>query len=79
MLFRSLGSLYPANSDLLINALHWLTGEADRIAVGPRRAELPRLSNLRESTAAALPWVLVGVWPAVALVVGLGVWFVRRR
>lgn len=74
-----LGTLYPANSDLLINALHWLTGEADRIAVGPRRAELPRLSNLSESTAAVLPWVLVGVWPAVALVVGLGVWFVRRR
>jgi len=74
-----LGLLYPANSDLLINGLHWLTGEADRIAVGPRGSELPRLADLDEETARALPWLLVGVWPAVALVVGIGVWLVRRR
>lgn len=73
-----LGPLYPANSDLLINALHWLTGDADRIAVGPR-GDLPRLTRLDETWTARLPWVLVGLWPAIALVVGLGVWLVRRR
>lgn len=74
-----LGALYPANSDLLVNALHWLAGEVDRIAVGPRRSELPRLTHLTEPTAAVLRWLLVGVWPAVALLAGLGVWLVRRR
>ncbi len=74
-----LGPLYPANSDLLINALHWLTGEADRIAVGPRKGDVPRLTKLDEAWAARLPWVLVGVWPAIALVAGLGVWMMRRR
>jgi len=74
-----LGQLYPANADLFINALHWLTGEADRIAVGPRKGDLPRLRDLDEVWAARLPWVLVGFWPALALAVGVGVWFVRRR
>ena len=74
-----LGPLYPANSDLFVNGLHWLTGEADRIAVGPRRGDAPRLKELDEAWAARLPWFLVGAWPAVALVVALGVWVVRRR
>lgn len=74
-----LGLMYPANGDLFMNALHWLTGEADRIAVGPRSGELPRLGDLREATASRLPWLLVGVWPALALVAGIGVWMVRRR
>ncbi|HPM22259.1 MAG TPA: Gldg family protein [Phycisphaerae bacterium] len=73
------GPLYPANSDLFINALHWLAGDADRIAVGPRSGELPRLKDLDEAWAARLPWLLVGVWPGVALLVGLGVWLIRRR
>jgi hypothetical protein len=71
--------LYPANADLFIKALHWLTGEADRVAVGPRRGDLPRLSGLNETWAGILPWFLVGVWPALALVAGVGMWVVRRR
>ncbi len=74
-----LGRLYPANTDIVLNALHWLTGEADRIAVGPREGDMPRLGDLDERWAARLPWFLVGIWPAAALVVGLGVWLVRRR
>ena len=74
-----LGALYPANSDLFINALHWLTGEANRIAVGPRTGDVPRLKQLDEAWAARLPVLLVGIWPALALVVGVCVWAVRRR
>lgn len=74
-----LGPLYPANTDLFVNALHWLTGEADRIAVGPRRGDVPRLSRLDQAWAERLPWLLAGVWPALALLVGVGVWLVRRR
>lgn len=74
-----LGPIYPANNDLFINSLHWLTGEADRIAVGPRRGEVPRLKDLDDEWAARLPWFLVGIWPAAALLVGVGMWLVRRR
>jgi hypothetical protein len=73
------GPLYPANTDLFINALHWLTGEADRISVGPRTGDVPRLTKLTEAWSARLPWLLVGVWPALALVAGFGVWLVRRK
>ncbi len=71
---------YPANPDLLINAIHWLTKEADRISVGARRTEVPRLDKLTEGF-----WMdfwrifLVGIWPGLALVVGGGVWLFRRR
>jgi hypothetical protein len=71
--------LYPANSDLFVNTLHWLTGEAGRIAIGPRTADVPRLTKLDERWAERLPWLLVGAWPAVAVLVGVCVWFVRRR
>ncbi|MBU0638192.1 MAG: Gldg family protein [Planctomycetes bacterium] len=73
-------TFYPANTDLFINTLHWLTGEADRIAVGPRRADVPRLDELKEGGTATFCRVfLVGIWPAVTLVVGGGVWMFRRR
>jgi hypothetical protein len=74
-----LGPLYPANSDLFINALHWASGEANRIAVGPRRADLPRLSELDEKWARRLPYFLVGIWPAIVLLIGLGIFLLRRR
>ncbi|MEW6251164.1 MAG: hypothetical protein AB1716_10990, partial [Planctomycetota bacterium] len=73
------GQLYPANSDFFMNSLHWLAGDAERIAAGPRRGELPRLKDLTEEKAAVLPYLLVGVWPALALVLGAGVWLVRRK
>ena len=72
--------LYPANQDLMINALHWLTGEADRIAVGPRSADVRRLDKLEEGPEATFCRVfLVGIWPGLALVAGAVVWLVRRR
>lgn len=70
---------FPANTDLFLNSLHWLTGEADRIAVGPRQGDVPRLNDLNATWAAIVPWILVGIWPALALLAGVGVWFVRRR
>ena len=74
-----LGPLYPANGDLFVNALHWLTGEANRIAVCPRKGEAPRLKDLTEAWSNRLPYLLVGVWPGLALVAGIAVWAVRRR
>ena len=71
---------FPANTDLFINALHWLTGEADRIAVGPRQSDVPRLDKLTEGGMAQFCRVLlVGIWPGLALLAGAGVWLLRRR
>lgn len=75
-----LAKLYPGNSDLFINALHWLTGNADRIAVGPQRGDIPRLEKLKaEGTLKFTRVFLVGIWPGLALLIGAGVWLLRRR
>lgn len=71
---------YPANRDLFINTLHWLTGDADRIAVGPRKGNVPLLDKLEDGPTADFTKVfLVGIWPGVALIAGAVVWFTRRR
>jgi len=75
-----MAKLYPGNADLFINALHWLTGNADRIAVGAQRSDVPRLDKLEEGAPLTLTRVfLVGIWPACALLAGAVVWIVRRR
>ncbi len=75
-----LARLYPGNSDLFVNALHWLTGNADRIAVGPQPSDVPRLEKLKDDATLTFTRVfLVGIWPGVALLVGAGVWLLRRR
>jgi len=74
-----LAQSYPANTDVFVNALHWLTGDADRIAVGPRDADVPRLDKLTEEDVTFARVFLVGIWPAIALLAGAAVWLVRRR
>lgn len=72
--------LGPANTDLFLNALHWLAGNADRIAVGPRKSDVPRLDRLTEGPVATFwRWFFVGLWPGLVLLAGVGVWLVRRR
>ncbi|TWT44817.1 ABC-type uncharacterized transport system [Phycisphaerae bacterium RAS1] len=72
--------LFPANTDLFLNTINWLTGDADRIAVGPRKAEFPRLDKLKEGPAlTACRFVFVGGLPGLALLVGGVVWLFRRR
>jgi hypothetical protein len=75
-----LAKIYPGNADLFINAIHWLTGDADRIAVGTQQSDVPRLDRLKEGVQMMATRVfLVGVWPALVLAAGLIVWIVRRR
>lgn len=72
--------LFPANTDLFLNTINWLTGDADRIAVGPRKAEFPRLDKLKEGPAlTTCRFVFVGGLPGLALLVGGVVWLFRRR
>ncbi len=69
----------PANLDLLLNSIYWITNDADRIAVGPRESAAPTLTELTDPGMVQF-WkiFLVGVWPALALVAGGAMWLVRR-
>jgi hypothetical protein len=76
----AVAQLYPGNRDLFINTLHWLTGDSTRIAVGPSRGEVPRLSKLEDGPTLTFVRVfLVGLWPGLALLCGAVIWFLRRR
>ncbi|MBL8879567.1 MAG: Gldg family protein [Phycisphaerales bacterium] len=70
----------PGNEELFVNALHWLSGDENRISVGPRRADIPRLDKLVEGPVANF-WraFLVAIWPAAALLAGGAAWLMRRR
>lgn len=79
---NSLGvsAVFPANADLFLNSLHWLTGESNRIAVGPSRGDVPRLDKLKEGPVATFwRFFLAGLWPLCAGLAGLGVWLIRRK
>lgn len=69
--------LYPGNLNLFENSLHWLTGNADRIAVAPSRGDVPRLKMTDGQSMFARIFV-VGIWPGLALVAGAIVWMLRR-
>ncbi len=73
------GAAFPANSELFINSVYWLAGLEDLIAASPRSQDVPRIQPMSDN---ALWWhqliLLVGM-PAGVLLLGLGVWAVRRR
>lgn len=73
-----LAPAYPGNLDLMINTLHWVTGDAGRIAVGPR-GELATIQGLSAGAQQFWNVFLVGIWPGFALLVGAGVWLARRK
>lgn len=76
----AVASKFPGNGDLFINSLHWLSGDANRISVGPAKSDVPRLDGLKEGTTANfLRAFIVGIWPACAGLVGLVVWTLRRK
>ena len=73
------GARFPANSELFVNSVYWLAGLEDLIAASPRSQDVPRIKPMSEG---ALWWnqviLLVGM-PLAALVLGLAVWWTRRR
>ncbi|GAB4191301.1 MAG: hypothetical protein Kow00105_05380 [Phycisphaeraceae bacterium] len=73
------GAMLPGNSELFVNCVFWLAGLEDLIAASPRTQDVPRVNRM---TPEALWWhqtILLAGLPASALVLGLGVWWVRRR
>lgn len=72
-----MAQLYPANLNLFVNSLHWLTGNADRIAVAPTRGDVARL-KMSDGQAVFVKAFVVIIWPVLALMCGVAVWMWRR-
>ena len=76
--FASNSGLVGGNTDLFMSALNWLLDREELIAIAPKPVEEVRLS-LSQKQLRGLVWINVAGIPAVAMVLGLLVWFVRRK
>jgi len=73
------GAAVPGNSELFVNSVFWLAGLEDLIAASPRSQDVPRI---RPMTNNAYWWhqvLLLAGLPLASLVLGLGVWWNRRK
>jgi hypothetical protein len=69
---------HPGNHELMMAATSWLSGLDDRIARGALSQEVGRLGGISASVRQRWGWILLGGIPAVAVLVGAGVWLRRR-
>ena len=67
-----------ANQTLLANAVNWLAGEEDLVAVRGIQTDLRRLA-LTPARRRLMGATTVGAVPALAMAIGTGLWFRRRR
>lgn len=68
----------PGNITLLINSLHWLNDNTQFLNVG-KPVDMSVLTIPDPSTVFTVRVLTMGVWPALALIGGASVWWVRRR
>lgn len=72
------GAAYPANAELFINSVYWLSDLESLIAASARTQDIRRINIKPES----VPWLrrtLMAGMPLGTLALGLAVWVARRR
>ncbi|MEX2672267.1 MAG: Gldg family protein [Phycisphaeraceae bacterium] len=72
-------SQFPANQELFVNSIYWLAGMDDLIAPGARTQDTRRIAAITTGQMRWIGWSLLAGLPAMCLMAGLGVWFVRRQ
>ncbi|NIA22254.1 MAG: hypothetical protein GWP05_09905 [Anaerolineaceae bacterium] len=69
---------YPANGELLVNSMLWLSDQEDMIAVSPKAMQYGRIGDLAEY-GTLTRWLLWAGLPAVVVLIGIVVYCVRVR
>ena len=72
------GSMVGGNQDLFMSSLNWLLDREELMAIAPKPIEEIKLALTRKQLR-GLSWITVGGIPAVAVGIGLLVWFRRRK
>ncbi len=76
--FAAAGSLASAgNANLLLNAIHWLTGAEKRMGIAPKTLEQASLSLTQAQVRQISLFAILGL-PAMAVILGIWVWYRRR-
>jgi len=68
----------PGNLDFLLGAFYWLVGQEQLIGIGPKPLESIKL-NLTEQQLGGLRWFYLLAMPLLCVLLGAGMWWVRRR
>ena len=70
---------FPANGDLFMNSIFWLSKQDTMIAISPAAMQVPRIADMTDG--ALMTWrnrFCCSFLPALALAAGIGVYFSRR-
>jgi len=73
------GAAFPANAELFVNSVYWLAGLDQLIAASPRAQDIRRVGPMTAAGLASLQWGLLLGMPLAIVLMGAGVWWVRRR
>ena len=63
--------------DLLVNSCYWLADRKAYIGAGP--ADLKPVGYIAKGEMTTVKFLVIGVWPALVLAVGVFVMVIRRR
>jgi ABC-type uncharacterized transport system involved in gliding motility auxiliary subunit len=76
--FAANGALGNAgNANFLLNSIHWLTGSERQIGIAPKTPEQASLSLTQSQVRRIGLFSVVGL-PALAILLGVWVWYRRR-
>ena len=70
---------FPANAELAVSACALLTDQTNLIAPGARSREVPRIAPDQAGLAALLTRLLTWGLPGLAVLLGGGIWVIRRK
>ncbi len=74
-----LGAIYPGNAELFVNSVYWLGQLDELIAASPRSQDIRRIASMSDAERTGWKIFLLVGMPAMVLLVGMGVWFTRRK
>lgn len=66
------------NLDLALGAIHWLVAQEQLIGIGPKPLESIKL-NLSAAQMHGMLWLSLGALPGLSVLLGIGVWWLRRQ
>lgn len=73
------GARFPANAELFVNSVYWLSGLDELIAASARSQDSRRVEEIGETKLLGMQIGLVAATPLLALAGGVCVWLVRRK
>ncbi|MEM7229561.1 MAG: Gldg family protein [Planctomycetota bacterium] len=69
---------HPGNYELMLASIAWLAQHDDLIAPSPVSQEVARIAGLGDRSRSVWAWTMLAGIPGLCLVMGAGMWMVRR-